>query len=114
MPDATNPSNTDEPTTALPQLVLELRDLIVAYVRQETVTPIKSLGRYILFGLAGAILLGLGVVLLGVGVLRLLQTETGSTFRGDWSWAPYGIVFVALVVGGAITWKARGVRRART
>ena len=112
MTDA-NPSNTDEPTTALPQLVLELRDLIVAYVRQETVTPIKSLGRYILFGLAGALLLGLGVALLGVGVLRLLQTETGSTFRGDWSWAPYGIVFVALLAGGAITWKARGVRRAR-
>jgi hypothetical protein len=114
MPDATNPSNTDEPTTALPQLILELRDLIVAYVRQETVTPIKSLGRYILFGLAGALLLGLGVVLLGVGVLRLLQTETGSTFHGDWSWAPYGIVFVALLAGGAITWKARGASRART
>ena len=114
MPDATNPSNTDEPITALPQLVLELRDLIVAYVRQETVTPIKSLGRYILFGIAGALLLGLGVVLLGVGVLRLLQTETGSTFRGDWSWAPYGIVFVALLTGGAITWKARGASRART
>jgi hypothetical protein len=113
MPDDTDPSNTDEPTAALPQLVLELRDLIVAYVRQETITPIKSLGRYILFGLAGALLLGLGVVLLGVGVLRLLQTETGSTFRGDWSWAPYGIVFAVLLVGGAITWKARGVRRAR-
>jgi hypothetical protein len=113
MADDTNPSNTDEPTTALPQLVLELRDLIVAYARQETINPIKSLGRYILFGLAGALLLGLGVVLLGVGVLRLLQTETGSTFRGDWSWAPYGIVFVALLAGGAITWKARGVRRAR-
>jgi hypothetical protein len=113
MPDDTEPSNTDPPTTALPQLVIELRDLIVAYVRQETVTPLKSLGRYTLFGLAGALLLGLGVVLLGVGVLRLLQTETGSTFRGDWSWAPYGIVFAVLLIGGAITWKARGVRRAR-
>ncbi len=112
MPDDTEPSNSDPPT-ALPQLVIELRDLIVAYIRQETVTPLKSLGRYILFGLAGALLLGLGVVLLGVGVLRLLQTETGTTFRGDWSWAPYGIVFAVLLVGGAITWKARGVRRAR-
>lgn len=113
MPDAPDPSNTDPTATALPQLILELRDLIVAYVRQETVTPIKSLGRYILFGLAGALLLGLGVVLLGVGSLRVLQTETGTTFRGDWSWAPYGIVFAALLTGGAITWKARGLRRAR-
>ncbi len=97
----------------LPQIVLELRDLVVAYFRQETIVPLKSLGRYILFGLAGALLLGTGFVLLGVGALRLLQTETGSTFRGDWSWAPYGIVFVALCFGGAVTWKARGARRAR-
>jgi hypothetical protein len=108
MPDAT-----DGPILGLPQLVLELRDLVVAYVKQETIVPIKSLGRYILFGLAGALLLGLGVVLLAVGVLRLLQTETGTTFHGDWSWVPYVIVFVVLLVGGAATWKARGVRRAR-
>jgi hypothetical protein len=106
-PDAENPA-------ALPQLILELRDLVLAYVRQETVEPLQALGRYIAFGVVGALLLGLGVVLLGVGSLRLLQRETGSTFRGDWSWAPYGIVFVALVVGGAVTWKARGARRART
>lgn len=110
---STPPSDTPAPT-ALPQLILELRDLIVAYVRQETVVPLKSLGRYIGFGLLGALLLGTGAILLGVGGLRALQVETGSTFRGDWSWAPYGIVFLALVVGAAITWKARGMRRART
>jgi len=108
---------TDTPADAgpgsLPQLVLELRDLVAAYVRQETVVPLKSLGRYILMGLAGALLLGFGVVLLGVGALRVLQAETGSTFRGDWSWAPYGIVVVALGVGGALTWMARGARKAR-
>ncbi len=100
--------------TALPQLLLELRDLIVRYIRQETIEPLQSLGRYVGFGLLGAFLLGSGVILLAVGSLRLLQTETGGTFRGDWSWGPYGIVFVALVVGGAVTWKARGARRART
>jgi len=108
---------TDSPADAvpgsLPQLVLELRDLVTAYVRQETLVPLQSLGRYILMGLAGALLLGFGVVLLGVGALRVLQTETGSTFQGDWSWAPYGIVVVALGVGGALTWMARGARKAR-
>ena len=109
------PPDTPEPSSpaSLPQLVLELRDLVLAYLRQETVTPLKSLGRYILFGIAGALLLGLGVVLLGVGSLRLLQGETGRTFRGDWSWAPYGIVVVALVLGAGVTWKARGAARAR-
>jgi len=95
------------------QVLLELRDLVVAYFRQETIVPLQRLGRYVGFGVAGALLLGAGVIMLAVGALRLLQTETGSTFEGDWSWAPYGIVFVALCVGGALTWKARGVRRAR-
>ena len=39
-------------------------------------------------GSPASLLLGLGVVLLGVGGLRALQTETGETFTGDWSWAP--------------------------
>jgi lysylphosphatidylglycerol synthetase-like protein (DUF2156 family) len=99
------------PGAPLPQLVLELRDLVVAYLKQETVVPLKQLGRYVSFGVAGALLLGLGVLLLAVGALRALQTETGDTFSGDWSWAPYTIVVVALIVGAAITWKARGARR---
>ena len=97
----------------LPQLVLELRDLVVTYVKQETIVPLRQLGRYVGFGIAGALLLGLGVVLLGVGGLRALQTETGETFSGDWSWAPYLIVFVALLLGGAIVWRTRQGWRGR-
>jgi hypothetical protein len=97
----------------LPQLVLELRDLVVTYVKQETVVPLKQLGRYVGFGVAGAFLLGLGSLLLGVGGLRALQTETGDTFAGDWSWAPYGIMFVTLIVGGMVTWMARRSRQER-
>ena len=91
----------------LPQLVLELKDMVVDYVKQETVVPLRQLGRYLAFGVLGAFLLGLGVVLLGVGGLRALQTETGDTFRGDWSWAPYGIAVVVMLLGGALTWKTR-------
>jgi len=101
------------PGAPLPQLVLELRDLIVAYAKQETIVPLRQLGRYVLFGVAGSLLLGLGVVLLGVGGLRALQNETGDTFTGDWSWAPYLITFVAMLLGGIVTWKARGARSAR-
>jgi hypothetical protein len=109
--DTTNgPSASGAP---LPQLVLELRDLVVTYVKQETIVPLRQLGRYAGFGIAGALLLGLGVILLGVGGLRALQTETGSTFTGDWSWAPYLIVFAALLLGSAITWKTRAGWRAR-
>ena len=36
---------------------------------------------------------------LGLSGLRALQDETGDTFTGDWSWVPYLIMFVALLVG---------------
>ena len=115
MPGATDTTPTAAPPSGapLPQLVLELRDMVVTYVKQETLVPLRQLGRYIGFGIAGSLLLGLGAVLIGVGGLRALQTETGETFAGDWSWAPYLIVFVALLLCGAITWKARSGWRAR-
>ncbi len=111
-PEADADATAAQPSAAsLPQLVLELRDLVVAYLKQETIVPLKALGRYIAFGVVGAVFLGLGATLLAVGGLRALQTETGDTFTGDWSWAPYGIVFVALTLGGVFTWRARGARR---
>jgi hypothetical protein len=107
------PSPADTRNPPLPQLVTELWELIVAYFKQETVVPLKQLGRWIAFGILGALLLGAGVLLLAMAGLRAMQDETGSAFTGNLSWIPYMIMFVALVVGGAITWKARGVRRRR-
>ena len=73
-----------------------------AHARQETVDPVKALGRYLGFGLAGSALIGLAGIFLTLGLLRLLQTETGSTFTGHLSWVPYIIMFVAsLVLAGA-------------
>jgi hypothetical protein len=94
----------------LPQLISELRDLVVAYVKQQTLVPVKQLGRYVGFGLLGSLLLGFGVVFLGVSGLRALQTETNDTFAGDWSWVPYVIMVVALIVGAALVWLLRNAR----
>ena len=107
MSDTTASAPAQSANAPLPQLVLELKEMVVDYVKQETVVPLRYLGRYLAFGIVGAFLLGLGVVLLGVGGLRALQTETGTTFTGDWSWAPYGIVVVVMLLGGAFTWKTR-------
>lgn len=78
----------------------DLRATLLAYVKQETLGPAKKLGRYLIFGLAGSLLLVLGVILLLLGFLRLLQSQTGSTFTGDLSWIPYLII---AVVGIALT-----------
>ena len=105
------PAVGDHRSPPLPQLVTELRDLVVNYVKQQTLVPLQQLGRYIGFGLAGSLLLGFGVVFLAMSGLRALQTETGDTFTGDWSWVPYVIVIFALMLGGALVWLARGARR---
>ncbi|MBV8949863.1 MAG: phage holin family protein [Actinobacteria bacterium] len=96
----------------LPQVASELWDLVVGYFKQETLDPFKQLLRFVAFGVVGAFLLGCGVILLSVSALRALQTETGDTFGGNWSWAPYAIVTAALLAGGGITWMARGRRGA--
>jgi hypothetical protein len=96
----------------LPQLVTELRDMLVQYFREQTLVPLQKLGRYIGFGVLGSLLLGFGVVFLGTAGLRALQEETGDTFSGDWSWVPYLIMFVVLLFGAALVWLARTARRA--
>ena len=80
----------------------EAVQLVVDYVKQETLTPLRGLGRFILFGVVGSVALAIGLVILSVAFLRLLQGETGSTFTGDWSWVPYLICTVAVVLVAAI------------
>jgi membrane protein implicated in regulation of membrane protease activity len=96
------------------QQIRELRELLIAYFKQETIDPLKGLARYIGFGLLGASLIGTGICFLAIGGLRALQTETGSTFHGNWSWAPYGITVAGLlIVAGAAVSKARSPRSSR-
>lgn len=72
--------------------------LVVDYAKQETLGPLKGLLRFVAFGLAGSVSMSLGLLLLLVGLLRLLQSETGSTFTGDLSWLPY-LITTAVAMG---------------
>ena len=94
------------------QTVRELKDLVVAYAKQEATDPLKGLTRTVGFGLGGALLLGTGVGFLAVGLLRALQANHGWLVHGNWSWVPYAAVVVALVVLAAFVWIARS-RKAR-
>ena len=99
------------PDKSLPTLVTELWDLVRAYAKQETVEPLKGIGRWLGYGVAGSLFLGAGLVLLGVGGLRALQTETGDVFDGNWSWAPYLIVLAGCSLFIALLARAMGKRR---
>jgi hypothetical protein len=110
-PSGPTAASTKKRPPPLPQLVTELKDMVVAYFQQQTVVPLQQLGRYIAFGILGSLLLGFGVVFLAMSALRALQDETGDTFTGDWSWVPYVLTFVALMFGAAFVWLARSTRK---
>jgi hypothetical protein len=80
--------------------------LVIDYAKQETLGPIKGLGRFVAFGVAGSVAITLGTVLLLLAVLRALQTETGSSFTGKLSWLPYVITAgAAALVMGLAAWR---------
>jgi hypothetical protein len=86
---------------SVPDVVKELWELLVSYGKQETIDPLKKLGRFVGFGLPAMVCLGIGVSLLLLGGLRATQTEAGSWVTGNLSWLPYLIVtFAALVLIG--------------
>jgi hypothetical protein len=87
----------------------EVARLVVDYVKQETLDPIKGLGRFILFGIVGSAALAIGLVILAVALLRLLQGETNGAFDGNLSWVPY-LICTIVVVGVAAAAVAAAVR----
>jgi hypothetical protein len=87
------------------QTIRELKELVIAYAKQETLDPLKGLGRYVAFGVAGAALIGIGVMFLAIGALRALQGDhRGPHFTGNWSWAPYAIVVLGAFAIAGLTW----------
>jgi hypothetical protein len=73
----------------------ELVALLRRYLIQETIGPLKAIAKGVLVALGGAMLFGFGGVVVLVGVLRVLQGETGSAFAGNWSFVPYVVTAVA-------------------
>ena len=73
--------------------------MLRSYIVQETVGPLRGLGRYVLFGLIGGVGVSLGVVFGALGVVRVLQAETGL-FNANWSFVPHvaGAVFLLLAI----------------
>ena len=82
---------------SLPELGKELLDLTVTYAKQETVDPLRTIGRRVGLGVLGSGLASVGLIFLLVGVLRLVQVE--ARLGGTLSWVPY---LAAIVVAGAV------------
>ncbi len=77
----------------------EVVEYVTAYAKQETLGPLRGAGRWLAFGSMAAVMLGIGLMLLLLGLLRLFQTEWTRSATGSLSWLSYLIV---LVVGSAV------------
>lgn len=106
----TGPENKpdDKPISTL---VSELYGMVVAYVKQETVVPLKALGRFVAFGVAGALMLAIGGGLLTLAAVRAAQAETGRHLAGNLDWVPYGAGI--LVAGIGAGWAASRIGKGR-
>ena len=87
----------------------ELKTMLTDYARQETVGPLKLLGKWVAFGIGGALLVAIGLTYLAFSLLR--WTQTLEVFSGDTrNFWPYlitfgGLLFFTLVAGWAMTRK---------
>lgn len=98
---ATNPRPGHKSDQSARDLGTDAFKLAVAYAKQETVDPLKTLVRYVLWGVVGAVLLGAGCVLVALAAVRVLQTELARHLTGSLTWVPYaGGLIVAVVVAG--------------
>lgn len=95
----------------------EIRGLVIRYVKEETVQPLKEMGRFIAYGVLGSVFVGFGAMMLLLAALRFLQ-EQFRVLDGSLSWLPYLIVSVIGVgVMGLTLWRivsGTAKRRLRT
>ncbi len=86
----------------------DLVDLVIAYAKQETLEPLKGLGKNAALGLGGAVLLGIGGVFCSMGALRAMQTETDFFERHNLSYLPYFLTVAILLLLSVIGWAGLG------
>lgn len=91
------------PRTDVPPSIGDVIDTVTEYAKQETLGPLRGAGRWLGFGAAGALLLGIGLSLVLLGLLRLLQTEWERSASGSLSWLAYLVVLVVCVVVLVVT-----------
>jgi hypothetical protein len=86
----------------------ELVDLVIDYAKQETLEPLKGLGKKAAFRLGGAALLGVGGLFSSIGALRAMQTETNWFEEHNATYLPYILTVILLLVLSLIGWVSLG------
>ncbi len=84
--------------------------LVKQYAKQETLGPLRGAGRYLKFGVTGALCMALAFVFLVLALMRGLQEI--AFFDGNWSVLVYLVALlasamVAVLVGIAVAGRDR-------
>jgi hypothetical protein len=80
----------------------EIKGLAMRYIKEETIQPLKDMGRFVVWGALGSLLVGFGYLFLLLGALRFLQDQF-KVLDGTLSWIPYLIVVVLAAIIVALT-----------
>lgn len=82
----------------------DLKTMVTDYAKQQTVEPLKHLGKWAGFGIGGGVMLIIGAFLSSLGVLRLFQKMSFLTKEEDgvmvdtaWTFVPYMFTFLILI-----------------
>lgn len=100
MPEKDSAPTRDTKASGSPGQVGEVVQLVKDYANQELRGPLRGAGRWIGYGLGGALCIGGGTAFLVLGLLRMIQSEWPGTFHGRWmALVPYGfgLLFCVLV-----------------
>lgn len=74
-------------------------ETVKQYARQETLGPLKGAARWMAFGSAAALSIGVGASLIILALLRMIENEFAPTFAGPWMrTVPYLVALIACVV----------------
>lgn len=82
------------------QITDELNDiwrLVVGYAKQETISPLRGVARFMQWGFAGMICFAIAAAFAALAILRGLQYET-RLGDGNWSVLAYLVTFVLFIV----------------
>lgn len=79
----------------------ETIDLTVAYIREETLGPLRGAFRWLGVGLVASVAVVLGTVMTVLGVLRLSQ-DLLSEMGPAWTVVPYLVAVVASIAWTAL------------
>jgi hypothetical protein len=95
--------NTPQRRLSSSDQVSDLMTTLKAYARQETVEPIKGAARWVAVGTIASLCLGLAMIFLLMGILRLSQDLGGTVLDGSWSFVHYFITLAVATVLVALT-----------